>query len=56
MGILEDPNDPTTIWIAAINHRTTGSVVERFKHKIGTKVAVHTETISGSLLHNPNGI
>lgn len=56
IGIIQDPNDESTVLIAAVNHKRTGSVIERFTHKIGSKVAVHVETIKNDLLTNPNDV
>lgn len=55
--ILEDPNDKNIVWIAAVNHKQSGSVIERFEYNIQLQKLTHLKTISDQeLLPNPNDV
>lgn len=56
IGIMTDPLNSNTIWIAAVNHKQSGSVVERFVHNLGSGVLEHVGTFGGELLHSPNDV
>jgi arylesterase/paraoxonase len=57
LGIMENPNDKNIIWIAAVNHKMSGSVIERFEYTLGSDSLVHLKTISDqNLLRNPNDV
>ncbi|KAJ3317370.1 hypothetical protein HDV06_001682 [Boothiomyces sp. JEL0866] len=57
LSILTHPKDSNKVIIAAINHKRTGSVIEKFIHTVGTDEAQHVETISDQeLLYSPNNL
>ncbi|KAH6575264.1 hypothetical protein BASA50_006887 [Batrachochytrium salamandrivorans] len=58
MGIFEDPSDPSTIYIHAVNHRRAGgSCIEIFKHTLGAPNLHHIETASNpAMLYHPNDV
>jgi hypothetical protein len=56
LGILTDPEDPSTLLIAAVNHKRKGSVIEQFTLRKGTKVAKHYATVKLPELNAPNDV
>jgi hypothetical protein len=56
LGIKTDPKNPKIVLIAAVNHKRSGSVIERLGYKVGTLDAVHYETVQDPLLYNPNDV
>ncbi|ORX93007.1 calcium-dependent phosphotriesterase [Basidiobolus meristosporus CBS 931.73] len=56
IGMHENPENPKELIIAAVNHRTSGSVIEIFTHPVGSDKLVHVETVVHELIHSPNDI
>ncbi|KAI8898244.1 hypothetical protein BC833DRAFT_448859 [Globomyces pollinis-pini] len=57
LGILTNPSDPNQVLIAALNHKRSGSVVERFTYQLGSKHVDHVKTVKNSeLLYHPNDV
>ncbi|KAK9768256.1 hypothetical protein K7432_001278 [Basidiobolus ranarum] len=56
IGMRENPENPKELILAAVNHRTSGSVIEIFMHSIGSDELVHVETVVHELIHSPNDI
>lgn len=57
LGLVQDPNDPTKIIIAAVNHDLDGSKIEFFEHVRGTREAHHYESFQDlNLLPAPNDV
>ena len=56
ISVLEDPNDSNTVWVAAVNHKRDGSVIELFTHVKGTDELLHRKTVKDPLIVHPNGI
>ncbi|OAJ38627.1 hypothetical protein BDV3_004104 [Batrachochytrium dendrobatidis] len=57
LGIYFDSTDPQAVYIHAVNHRHSGSVVEIFKHILGATTLEHIETAHNpEILYNPNDV
>ncbi|CAG8438996.1 8545_t:CDS:2 [Funneliformis caledonium] len=55
-GIYEDPENENKLYMFFINHKKTGSVVEKFEHILHTKELIHLETIEHELIKTPNDV
>lgn len=57
LGLVTDPKNDKVVLLALVNHKQSGSVVERFKHVIGTSKLEHYETVQDQfLLNNPSDV
>ncbi|CAI2173407.1 18584_t:CDS:2 [Funneliformis geosporum] len=56
LGIYEDPENENKLYMFFINHKRTGSVVEKFEHILHTNELIHLETIKHELIVNPNDV
>jgi hypothetical protein len=54
MSLWQDPNDKV-LYVAAVNHKLSGSVIELFSHEIGSGSLKHFKTVRDKNINRPNG-
>ena len=57
MSLWQDIDDAKApVYIAAVNHKRSGSVIELFKHKVGSTLLTHMKTIKDEKIIKPNDV